>query len=78
MEEAVQPVRGPWRENPMAGTLSGDGERRQVAKLLAAHCQEKPLGRDRVPVPETDTGRRGEDPQARERTLVKELCKMAP
>ena len=63
---------------PHGGTLSGDGERRQVAKLLDAHCREKPLGRARVPVPETDTGRRGEDPQARERTLVKELCKMAP
>ncbi len=27
---------------------------------------------------ETDTGRQGEDPKARERTLVKELGKMSP
>ena len=31
-----------------------------------------------VPVPQTDTGRQGENPKARERTLVKELGKMAP
>jgi hypothetical protein len=39
---------------------------------------EKPLAR-RVPtVPQTDTGRRVEDTQARERTLVKELGKLTP
>ncbi|MDI3548032.1 MAG: hypothetical protein PWR10_1684 [Halanaerobiales bacterium] len=37
--------------------------------------QEKPLARLIVPVPQTDTGRQGEDPEARERTLVKELGK---
>ena len=31
-----------------------------------------------VPVPQTDTGRQGENPKARERTLVKELGKFAP
>ena len=31
-----------------------------------------------VPVPQTDTGRLGENPKARERTLVKELGKLAP
>ena len=31
-----------------------------------------------VPVPQTDTGRQGENPKARERTLVKELGKLAP
>lgn len=40
--------------------------------------REKPLVRLIVPVPETDTGRQGENPKARERTLVKELGKMAP
>ena len=29
-------------------------------------------------VPQTDTGRQGEKPKARERTLVKELGKMTP
>ena len=31
-----------------------------------------------MPVLETDTGRRGEDPEARGETLAKELGKMAP
>jgi len=31
-----------------------------------------------APVPQTDTGRWGEDPKARERNLVKELGKMIP
>ena len=30
------------------------------------------------PVPQTDTGRRGENPKTRGRTLVKELGKMTP
>ena len=40
--------------------------------------QEKPLMSLIVPVPQTDTGRQGEDPKARERTSVKELGKIAP
>ena len=40
--------------------------------------QEKPLASIVVPVPQTDTGRQGEDPKAREKTSVKELGKMAP
>ena len=32
----------------------------------------------KVPVPQTDTGRRGENPKVCERTLVKELGKMTP
>jgi hypothetical protein len=31
-----------------------------------------------VPVPQTDTGRRGENPKTNGRTLVKELGKMTP
>jgi len=31
-----------------------------------------------VPVPQTDTGRRGENPKVIERTLVKELITRAP
>ena len=31
-----------------------------------------------MPVPITDTGRRGENPKMSERTLVKELGKMTP
>ncbi len=41
--------------------------------------QEKPLSfRLGVTVPQTDTGGQGENPQALERTLVKELGKMVP
>jgi hypothetical protein len=39
---------------------------------------EKPLARHPPTVPQTDTGRRVEDTQARERTLVKELGKFTP
>jgi hypothetical protein len=35
-------------------------------------------GAHMLTVPQTDTGRQGEYPKARERTLVKELCKLAP
>jgi hypothetical protein len=35
-------------------------------------------GYTKVPVPQTDTGRRDEYSQARERTTVKELGKIAP
>ena len=49
-----------------------------VPKFLNPHCREKLLARIRVPVPQTDTGRRGENPKVSERTLVKELGKMTP
>lgn len=49
-----------------------------MAKLPVPDCREKLLARRRAPVPETDTGRRGEDPKVRGRTLVKELGKMSP
>ena len=49
-----------------------------VPKLLMSHCQEKLLVRKQWPVPQTDTGSRGENPKVSERTLVKELGKMAP
>ena len=54
------------------------GDRRRVGKLLNSNCREKLLSRGRVPVPQTDTGRRGEDPKTNGRTLVKELGKLTP
>ena len=46
---------------------------------MIPYCQEKPLSEIiRVIVPQTDTGRWGENPKALERTLVKELGKMTP
>ena len=59
-------------------TLSCDGERSLVAKLVTSHCQEKLLGRKQLPVPQTDTGSRDENSKVSERTLVKELGKMTP
>ena len=38
----------------------------------------KASSEEQVPVPQTDTGRRGENTKARERTLVKELGKITP
>ena len=54
------------------------GSARKGANWPGLHCREKPLARGGVPVPQTDTGRRGEKPQARERTPVKELGKLTP
>ena len=50
----------------------------KVAKVQESHCQEKLLVRRCVPVPQTDTGSRVENTQVSERTLVKELGKIAP
>ncbi len=47
-----------------------------VPKFLMSHCREKLLVRKQRPVPQTDTGSRGENPKVSERTLVKELGKM--
>jgi hypothetical protein len=54
------------------------GDRRIVGKLLNSNCREKLLSRVKVPVPQTDTGRRGENPKTNGRTLVKELGKLTP
>ena len=78
LEEGVQATSGEAREIPSLETMSCDGEGRTVPKSRRSHCQEKPLASKRVPVPETDTGGRGENPKARGKTLVKELGKMAP
>lgn len=60
-------------------TLSCDGERSLVAKLVTSHCQEKLLAfKHTLPVPQTDTGSRDENSKVSERTLVKELGKMTP
>ena len=53
-------------------------ERNQVAKQVISHWREKLLARSEVPVPQTDTGRQGENPKTNGRTLVKELGKMTP
>ena len=50
----------------------------KVAKQVISRWREKLLVYPKAPVPQTDTGSRGEYPQVSERTLVKELGKMAP
>ena len=57
---------------------SCDAEGSLVPKYQTSHCQEKFLVRLSLPVPQTDTGSRGEYPKVSERTLVKELGKMTP
>ena len=53
-------------------------EKFKVGKSLISHWREKLLSSFKVPVPQTDTGRRGENPKTIGRTLVKELGKMTP
>ena len=40
--------------------------------------RKSPRGASEVSVPQTDSGGRGENPKALERTLVKELCNLLP
>ena len=57
---------------------SYDEDRNKVGKSVMSRCREKLLVSVYLPVPQTDTGSRGEYPQVSERTLVKELGKMTP
>ena len=45
---------------------------------MNSRWREKLLSSEEVPVPQTDTGGRGENPKTSGRTLVKELGKMTP
>ena len=58
--------------------LGCEGERNKVAKSTSSHWREKLLVYPKAPVPETDAGGRGENPETNGRTLVKELGKMTP
>ena len=78
MEKRVQASRIRGRQIPLNEIRDVTGSEKQVTKQMTLDCQEKPLVRTMLPVPQTDTGRWGEKPQARERTLVKELGKMTP
>ena len=51
---------------------------RKAGDLPKPCLQEKPLGRNLVPVPQTDTGGQVENTKVSETTLVKELGKFAP
>ncbi len=54
------------------------GRRHFDRKSADISATKSPLGTTRRPVPESDTGVRGENPKAFGRTLVKELGKMTP
>ena len=75
--ERVQASRQALQERPQSQCWGVKGWQ-ESRKQPISHCQEKPLTRPEVPVPQTDTGRWGEKPKAREKTLVKELGKMNP
>ena len=75
MVDSVQAVRL-VRSEVRVPRLGCDGDRKQVGKLSNSRWREKLLGRFFEPVPQTDTGGRGENPKTNGRTLVKELGKM--
>ena len=61
----IRPHKAKWQDRPSGGSGWQD-------------VQEKPLGLKLTDRTKTDTGRRDEKSKALGRTLVKELCKMAP
>ena len=64
----------PRRRHPRGA----EEERLRPDRTGVIHGRENPLASSAVTVPQTDTGRWAQDAKARERTLVKELGKMAP
>ena len=66
------------QENPVRITLKRDGERNTSSEAPDPTLPRKAAIAPYAPVPQTDTGRRGENPKADERSIVKELGKMAP
>ena len=57
---------------------SDDEDRNKVEKSMMSRCREKLLVSVYLPVPQTDTGSRGENPKADGRSIVKEFGKMTP
>ncbi len=75
----VQAFRKPWEANPPGSSEARWGGKLEYRTGPVPYCREKPLAIIHVaPVPQTDTGRRGENPKARGITLVKELGKITP
>ena len=89
--KAVEPDIG-YRFKPVGGltrrssTTNGESTLRGNEESACAHKLDDPQLPRKAPVestagvtvPQTDTGGRGEDPKALERTLLKELGKMTP
>ena len=78
MEVCGQSFRRDGRKIRHLSTLRVMGSRRKGGELTDPTLPGK-TSREcwTVPVPQTDTGRLGENPKARERTLVKELGKLS-
>ena len=78
-----KPIGGPVRR---PGATNGASIPRGDEESACAHKLSDPMLPRKAPVeliavatvPQTDTGGRGEDPKALERTLLKELGKMTP
>ena len=68
---------GAGEENP-----SGISQGRDADRIKSREAWETRAEKSRyiyhIPVPQTDTGRQGEDPKAGGRSIAKELGKMAP
>ena len=89
--KAAEPDNG-YRFKPVGGftrrpgATNGESISRGDEESACAHKLDDPLLPRKAPVeptadvtvPQTDTGGRGEDPKALERTLPKELGKMTP
>ena len=89
--KAVEPGIG-FRFKPVGGSVrrpgatNGGSTLRGDEESACAHKLDDPLLPRKAPVestasatvPQTDTGGRGEDPKALERTLLKELGKITP
>jgi hypothetical protein len=78
LEVPVQACRQAPQANPRSQCRGVTGSPVRDINPLIPSCREKPLARTKVTVPQTDTGRLGENPKAHERTLVQELGKMPP
>ena len=75
-------IPGQAQSQALEANPQGDDETRRGVKN-SSEVSESTLPRKaamaaRVPVPQTDTGRRGENPQSDGRSVVKELGKMTP
>ena len=78
LEERVQAARVADRQIRPPWSLSCDGEGNVSTEGHEFTLPRKASSQAKVPVPQTDTGRRAEHAKARGRTLVKELGKMTP
>ena len=77
MESRVQAEEVPGRKIPPAESQGRDADRIKSREAWETRA-EKSRYIYHIPVPQTDTGRQGEDPEAGGGSIVKELGKTAP